>query len=529
MMPKSVRTRASSLFLTVVFGFPSGAVAAEQDSPSPASTFYNEALREISAGNLRVGCPKAADAARQDPGFYAAYNLQGVCAVSKGDLPAAEAYFRKSIALNASYLEGRVNLALCLLRQDRWTHGRAELESALRIAPRDPRVLYNLGKAEAATGAVDRAIRRLREAGSLSPRNPEIQLTLAEALVAAERRDEARAVLQGVVRNLSKSEALVRAAAAAFEAEAEDLGDQALQEVLRSHPKATKTALDQARTESDRKHYRAARGLLLGIESSAEGNDGWHALLGYAEYKLGNAADAARHLRRAIELAPLKEERYLDMGEMLLHYNSEQAAVSFFKSGLVRLPKSPLLHYGLAVSYWSHERNPTEAIQELETALSLNPEFAPALALLCRIQYRLKHWDQLEETSDRLIRIDETSPLGYYYKAVARLSAPQGNDDGRAKAGRALLQEAIQLGPKFPEARLAFGKLLEEEGNLRGAILEFEQAVRLDPNNSAGLYHSARAYRETGRLEKSKEALEQFNRLKSERKTYYEGLFQVVH
>jgi len=439
------------------------ATAAEKNSASPTALLHDAALREISAGNFSSGCAKAAEVTRRDPGAYAAYNLQGVCAVNQGDFPAAEAHFRKSLSLNPHYQEAYINLALCLLRQRKAAESRVVLETALGLAPRDWRVL-------------------------------------------------------------------VRAAAAAFSGGLGDLGGQALQMAVRSDPAAIDEVLRLAKQDASRKNYQAARALLLGIQSSAEADDRWHGLLGYTAYKLRDPAAAARYLRRAIELAPEKEEHYLNMGEMLLYYNSEEAAISFFKSGLERLPQSPLLHYGLAVSYWSHERNPEDAIQELEAALGSNSRFAPALALLCRIHYRQKHWERLEESAQRLMRIDPSSPLGYYYTAVSQLNLPPGgNTAARAVKVQALLQTAMRLDPAFPDTRLALGKLFEQEGRLHPAIRQIREAVRLDPNNSEGLYLLARLYRETGQPEKSAAALERFKQLRTGRKTDYEALFRVVH
>jgi tetratricopeptide (TPR) repeat protein len=427
-----------------------------------AEALYDEALGEIRANKLDSGCRKVELVERAAPQFYGVHNLLGVCAVTKGDFPAAESRFRRSIALNPRYVEAYVNLALFLLSQHRIREGRASLETALRLVPDDPRVLYHLGRAEAADRQFDRAIQHLRNAALLSPQNSDIRLAVAETLISTGKVEEARDVLQGMA-------------------------------------------------------------------SAGDLNDRWNALLGYVEYKLGNPADAVRHLRRAIELAPRNEQHYLDMGEMLLFYNSDQAAISFFKAGLEQLPKSHLLHYGLGVSYWSHDAHPEEAVRELDTALGLRHDFAPALALLCQIHYWQKHWDLLKQTAARLMQVDANSALGYYYMALSELSSPgTGSTVRPPQPVRALLQTAIRLDPTFSDARLAFGKWLEQEGNWTAAIREVEEAVRIDPGSSDGLYRLARLYRETGQPEKSAEALERYKHLKSERKTDYEVLFRVV-
>lgn len=66
---------------------------------------------------------------------------------------------------------------------------------AYRLAPTNAAIADTLGWILHSKGALEEGVRLLREAAALAPQEPEIQLHLAEALLDAGQRDEARAVL----------------------------------------------------------------------------------------------------------------------------------------------------------------------------------------------------------------------------------------------------------------------------------------------------------------------------------------------
>lgn len=73
------------------------------------------------------------------------HNNLGLVYHAAGDYPGAEAQFRKALARAPGLLAARINLGNALKGQQRYTDADAVLTAALRDAPRDPDLLYNLG------------------------------------------------------------------------------------------------------------------------------------------------------------------------------------------------------------------------------------------------------------------------------------------------------------------------------------------------------------------------------------------------
>ena len=495
-----------------------------------STSLYFDALRQVHTGNFAQGCATAERVVQQQPRQFAAYNLLGVCAIRRGDREAAEALFGKSLALNPQFSEARVNLALTLIQRGKQKDAAVQLKEVLRLDPNNATALYHLGTIETSSGASAMAVTHLSRAHDLSPSDVRITLALARCYLAEGQREAAAKLVNPVLGREEPSQILLSAVLIAVEAGQHDLVRQALEQVLRRGPKALEEILSQARELSTQGSYETVRGLLEAVGSAGENSSEWNALLGYAEYKLRDPSKASAHLRRAIELAPQVEEYYLKMGELLLFYNSDQAAAVFCKRGLQNIPNSAALHFALAVADWSHQLDSDAAIEQLNTALRIEPDFQSALELLCLIQHRQKKWGALEQTADHLIRVNPNFSPGYYFKGAAlEAKAPRSEKpEATLAAARKLLEQSVRLEPQFAESHVGLGELLEAQGELGRAIAEYQQAIKIDPNNSQGFYHLANAYRRAGEPEKSKLALEKFNQLKGQKEEGWAELFHIA-
>jgi tetratricopeptide (TPR) repeat protein len=495
------------------------------------SSLYNQALAQLRAGDFAAGCTTAAKVVQREPGHYAALNLLGVCAVQRGDGAKGETYFRKSLALNPRYVEALVNLGVNHLQRGKPQAAIAQFREALKLEPNNATALYQLGKGETLTGDTSNAITHLQRARELSPNDVQISLALARSFIVAGQPEAAGKLVEPMLAKDQPSQVLLPTILIALDAGQDGMARQAVEKLLRQDPQPLPEILAAARGLSAQANYRAARSLLQAVGPAADNSAEANAMLGYAEYKLRDPRPAAAHLRRAIELAPKVEEYYLKMGELLLYYNSDEVAATFFKTGLQNLPDSAALHFGLAVAYWSHKIDSKGAIEHLNRALNIEPDFQSALELLCVIYHRDENWGPLQETADRLMRANPKMSTGYYFKGAALEARGRlGQEQGSLKTSWQLLEKAVRLQPQFSEMHVALGKQLVERGEVRRAIAEFQEAVKIDPNDSQGYYHLAKAYRQAGDPVRSKEALKKFSQAKGQEKDRWswEVWFQVA-
>ena len=72
-----------------------------------------------------------------------------------------------------------------------------------------------------------------------------------------------------------------------------------------------------------------------------------------------------------------------------------------------------------------------------------------------------------------------------------------------------MLNKALDLDPKFPEAHFELGKIYFDERNYPQAIGAYERAVSLRPTFAEAYYRLSRAYAMVGNQKKAQEAAEQ--------------------
>ncbi len=256
---------------------------------------------------------------------------------------------------------------------------------------------------------------------------------------------------------------------------------------------------------------------LAGLEQNAE----WHALAGYAEYKLGRAALALEHLQKALELDPKSEDGWLKIGEMLLFYQSPAAAVAYFSRGARELPQSTPIRLGLAVALLATDTDAAseEALAHLEAIRKADPHYEPALEVLCRVFQRRQQTKELAETAAEWRARNPQSSEAHFYLAVAAGEAPE---------AERWLKEALRLNPASFDALIALSKRLLQQGQVQDAIVLLERGAELRPADPQPHYLLARAWREAGNAARSRLALEAFQQRKSQEQPWSRLLFELA-
>ena len=508
------------------------ALTAQSVSAQQPSSMYNDAVSLIRSGDFQGGCAKAEELAHSYPSFYAAYNLLGICATQRGDAQRAESFFRKSIELNSKFIDSRNNLAVNLMQRGNRPAAVAQFIGVLKLDPNNVTALYNLGKVELVSGSLGEGIKHLRRAIDLAPDDVQISLTLADALLASREMGPARDLINQIIQRQQNGHVLLSAALLAVQAGEDILAREGLEKAVHGDPNIRGDILGLARMASAQQRYKVVHILLDAVEQSGKDTAEWNALQGYADYKLGEPARALERLRRAIELNPNVEDFYMKIGELMLFHNSGQAAIAFFEAGLKKLPNSSLLHFGLAVSYMADGTKPEAVREHLETALLLQPDFQPALSLLCLTSYREKDWPRLQDAAERLIHLNPRSHEGYYYKAAALVESRSNEKQGSVfEEAKQLLQQSIRLNPDFADSHIALGKLLVKVDQISPAVVEFERSTTLNPESIEAYYLLGKAYQRAGLKEKSIQAFNEFEKLEAKNQQQlaagWKVLFQV--
>lgn len=241
-------------------------------------------------------------------------------------------------------------------------------------------------------------------------------------------------------------------------------------------------------------------------------------LIGIAHYGLGEFAEAVPNLKGATAADPknlpfrlmlaqsyLASKQYsqvLDVYHEILLLNAESAeadmlagealdemkdhagAIAEFRAAVKADPKVPNVHFGLGYLLWSQSQY-EEAAKEFQAELGNVPDSAQSMA--------------------------------YLADADIRLSQPE--------AARPLIQQAIRIDPRMELPHLDLGILNSDAGHNDVALREFQEAVKLSPNDVNAHYRLARLYQAMGRKDEAKVEFDKTSSLhKAENATIFEEL-----
>jgi len=157
----------------------------------------------------------------------------------------------------------------------------------------------------------------------------------------------------------------------------------------------------------------------------------------------GEAPQAIAEFRSALSLRPDYPEAHANLAGVLAGFPDRlPEAASEYETAVRSRPESPELHYGMAVLLTRMGKAP-EAIAQFEEALKLRPDFAEA----------------------------------HNYLGVALLRYPN-----RASEAVQHLKAALQINPDYAEAHYNLGGALMNSGDRQAALVEFEAALRLNPD-----------------------------------------------
>src|SRR5205823_766934 len=121
-------------------------------------------------------------------------------------------------------------------------------------------------------------------------------------------------------------------------------------------------------------------------------NANWHAMTGYAHFKLDHPEPALEHLQRAVRLDPANEDHYLELAEFLGANNAVTTVVSVLESAAGRLPRSIKIQTALGLAYLMiADTGKAETI--LKKVVADQPDYEITYKLLADCYQRSHDWN----------------------------------------------------------------------------------------------------------------------------------------
>jgi tetratricopeptide (TPR) repeat protein len=427
----------------------------------------------------------------RDPASYSAFNIFGLCLMTDGKYEEARQAFARAIHINPKYVPAHVNIANALVALRHDDAALKEFLNAISMQPNDLLALKNVGLIYGRQEKFDLAMKYLEQARTLAPRDPEINVALAEAEIGAGKALEARRVIAELARagGLGPKNRETLGLLWLENGEPRDAVD-----LVRDDPGLAaqfyRLGYERAEAEFDAGRYQNARKILEAIRDLRIPDAAFHDLLGSAYYAIDDPKKASQEFQDAVRLEPADPEHYFKLGMVFLKHRTADPAIYVYETALKSRPDVPKLWFGLGLSQYLASRL-NEAEPSLRKALALDPQYDAAYVVLGDLLEQSRRTADALQVFRKAMEMRPDLYLSYYY--YGKLASKEGNENSADAIAK--LRKAISLNPNFPQAHYELGKALVQTGQTSEAIQQLNKSLELDPDLAQSHYQLARIYK----------------------------------
>lgn len=199
-------------------------------------------------------------------------------------------------------------------------------------------------------------------------------------------------------------------------------------------------------------------------------------LLGLALHRLGDPAQAALMVERAVAIAPQHPGYRASQGNLLLGAKRFAEAEAAFRAGVAAAPADPECRNGLAIAL-REQRKVAEAEQMLRAVVADQPRFVPALDNLAALLLETGRPTEAEALARQALAIAPDDPVAHNNLGSALYQ------QRKASEAEAPLRQALRLKPDYFEAKY----------NLGLALNALRRQIEADPLLRACVKHDSRS------------------------------------
>lgn len=222
------------------------------------------------------------------------------------------------------------------------------------------------------------------------------------------------------------------------------------------------------------------------------------------------SAKALQYLKQARTLAPYCPRILFEFAyTSLLAAAPRETAIALLKRLHLMQPDHPELLFTLAQALTLRQNSDeiAEALQHFRRYVQLRPEAAQGHGFLGYCAFLTKDYDLAETHLRRSLELNQNQTAPYFYQGMIAF------ERGEDQKSRDLLSQVLKMQPNHGMARLGLGKLYYRSQDYRNALVELQKAVTLIPRIPEVYYQLSLAYRQLGEAEKSREAMQTYERL----------------
>ncbi len=394
-------------------------------------------------------------------------------------------HYRASIELDPKAFEGYHALAELHFDAGRAADARAVLAQARQHVEVDARVHRMLGEAELRRGRLDVALRELRSATELDPKNTAAYFSLGVTLRRLDKLSDAEQAFAKLAEQDSSYPGLALERGRIYEAQGNPAkAVESYQRALKQRPDDPNLLLRLAAAQVAGGQIDDAERSLQEVRKSRPNSAEVEHFMGRVAFARGNLSTAMRLFDRAVQLDPQGAQFHLYSGWANLDSNNLGRAIEEVKLALE-------LDNTLADAYWVRGRiyvrtgAVKDALRDFEKALSLNPGRHEVNAAMGEAYDQLGRRPEAIRAYERAV--EHNPRQGQWWYRLGRLRLEMGK---RAEATKALARSTV-LGDaeKTPPGWLVDAHRLQGDAHRLGsekasAIEHYQRFLELAPANA---------------------------------------------
>ena len=411
--------------------------------PATALAAYARALAATGKAHEALAPMRSAVAAESEDGGL--HDDLGSLYAQQHNWPAAQGEFLKAIEVSPALATAHLHLGLALEAQHQ--DGRSELTQAAQLAPANPLIAMELGRAYATAGQDQQAILQFKQVLANDPNSAEAMLEMAPALQRLDQLEDALTVLRKVVAMQPKNATALA-----------NLG----------------MALVQAQQSKE------AVEVLQRAVALAPGDAAAHEDLAAAYIQLNQLGDTVAQLQAALKLAPDSPRSHYELGLALRMQDKAGAAIPELEAAQKLDPGSPEAPYTLGLLYMQAGRY-DEAATELKTSLYVQPKNGEGWAMLGSIYNSL---NMLPEATSALREATKQLPNQPDAHLTLASVLMKNNQPAQATLERKKAADLMRINTNQQRARTATnaGNGLLKSSDLAAAAERYRDALGYDAN-----------------------------------------------
>jgi tetratricopeptide (TPR) repeat protein len=461
---------------------------------------FQRGLTALQENRLEDALKELSAAEREHPDDARVRNFRGILLVRMGKNAEAAAEYQDSIRFDPLLEDAYRNLGFLRWTEHQLVSAREALERAVKLSPDDSFAHYYLGRVELDGERYEQAFHELELSRQPLPADAAFLIQVTTGYAALGRQEDARKSLEQLKRVPLSEAQSIQVVSLLLSIHENDSAISLIQKLSGGHsPGPAKwaqfdLALAYLLAGNDEKAMVQAHvywdSIPQGSQKSTEYAEGW-SLIGIACAHLDQSERSVNAFRHAATLAPDDEEHWLNLTRELMELSRYPEAITAIHSGLAANPKSYALHLRLGAAYLAAGRY-KEAESVFRDLVAAGDPLPTGYIGLAQVLLRT---DRAGEAATELG--DAEKKLGpkfliSYFRGLAL------DREGKPSAALAAFQAAVQLNPKSAEAHFNVGKTKFSLGQVNEAIVELQEALRLDPDNRQAKRLLSQAYRRAG-------------------------------